>query len=205
MELIRISENPTLLESSIKRTLSSGGVAVLPTDTVYGIFSLPTKKDAIQRIYTLKMRPESMPLPLLVSGTEQLPKVSSFQNQDLWALVGAFWPGPLTVILPNPSPSMSLIASEQNTIAVRCPDNDLVRRIANDLGPLAATSANIHGEDTPENATEIAAMLPNVDLIIDGGPLKDGLASTLVDLTQPVPQIIREGPITEKMIFDTLD
>ena len=205
MELIRISENPTLLESSIKRTLSSGGVAVLPTDTVYGIFSLPTKKDAIQRIYTLKMRPESMPLPLLVSGTEQLPKVSSFQNQDLWALVGAFWPGPLTAILPNSSPSMSLIASEQNTIAVRCPDNDLVRRIANDLGPLAATSANIHGEDTPENATEIAAMLPNVDLIIDGGPLKDGLASTLVDLTQPVPQIIREGPITEKMIFDTLD
>ena len=205
MELIRISENPTLLESSIKRTLSSGGVAVLPTDTVYGIFSLPTKKDAIQRIYTLKMRPESMPLPLLISGTEQLPKVSSFQNQDLWALVGAFWPGPLTAILPNPSPSMSLIASEQNTIAVRCPDNDLVRRIANDLGPLAATSANIHGEDTPENATEIAAMLPNVDLIVDGGPLKDGLASTLVDLTQPVPQIIREGPITEKMIFDTLD
>lgn len=205
MELIRISENPTLLESSIKRTLSSGGVAVLPTDTVYGIFSLPTEKAAIERIYTLKMRPESMPLPLLVSGTEQLPKVSSFQNQDLWALVGAFWPGPLTVILPNPSPSMSLIASEQNTIAVRCPDNDLVRRIANDLGPLAATSANIHGEDTPENATEIAAMLPNVDLIVDGGPLKDGLASTLVDLTQPVPQIIREGPITEKMIFDTLD
>ena len=132
-------------------------------------------------------------------------KVSSFQNQDLWALVGAFWPGPLTAILPNPSPSMSLIASEKNTIAVRCPDNDLVRRIANDLGPLAATSANIHGEDTPENATEIAAMLPNVDLIVDGGPLKDGLASTLVDLTQPVPQIIREGPITEKMIFDTLD
>lgn len=205
MELIRISENPTLLESSIKRTLSSGGVAVLPTDTVYGIFSLPTEKAAIERIYTLKMRPESMPLPLLISGTEQLPKVSSFQNQDLWALVGAFWPGPLTVILPNPSPSMSLIASEQNTIAVRCPDNDLVRRIANDLGPLAATSANIHGEDTPENATEIAAMLPNVDLIVDGGPLKDGLASTLVDLTQPVPQIIREGPITEKMIFDTLD
>ena len=205
MELIRISENPTLLESSIKRTLSSGGVAVLPTDTVYGIFSLPTEKAAIERIYTLKMRPESMPLPLLISGTEQLPKVSSFQNQDLWALVGAFWPGPLTAILPNSSPSMSLIASEQNTIAVRCPDNDLVRRIANDLGPLAATSANIHGEDTPENATEIAAMLPNVDLIVDGGPLKDGLASTLVDLTQPVPQILREGPITEKMIFDTVD
>ena len=205
MELIRISENPTLLESSIKRTLSSGGVAVLPTDTVYGIFSLPTEKAAIERIYTLKMRPESMPLPLLISGTEQLPKVSSFQNQALWALVGAFWPGPLTTILPNPSPSMSLIASEQNTIAVRCPDNDLVRRIANDLGPLAATSANIHGEDTPENATEIADMLPNVDLIVDGGPLKDGLASTLVDLTQPVPQILREGPITEKMIFDTVD
>ena len=205
MELIRISENPTHLESSIKRTLSSGGVAVLPTDTVYGIFSLPTEKTTIEKIYTLKKRQESMPLPLLISGTEQLPKVSSFQNQALWALVGAFWPGPLTTILPNPSPSMSLIASEENTIAVRCPDNDLVRRIANDLGPLAATSANIHGEATPENATEIADMLPNVDLIVDGGPLKDGLASTLVDLTQPVPQILREGPITEKMIFDTVD
>tara|TARA_Y100001970_G_scaffold37473_1_gene46290 strand:- start:3730 stop:4347 length:618 start_codon:yes stop_codon:yes gene_type:complete len=204
MELIRISENLTHLESSIKKTLASGGVVVLPTDTVYGIFSLPTEKAAIEKIYTLKMRPESMPLPLLISGTEQLPKVSSFQNQVMRDLVGAFWPGPLTVVLPNPSPSMSLISSEENTVAVRCPDNSLVRRITNDLGPLAATSANIHGEDTPETATGIADMLPDVDLIADGGPRKDGLASTLVDLTHQVPQILREGPITEKMIFDTL-
>ncbi len=205
MELIRISENLTHLESSIKKTLVNGGVVVLPTDTVYGIFSLPTEKAAVERIYTLKMRPKSMPLPLLLSGTEQLPKVSSFQNQAMRSLVGAFWPGPLTVVLPNASPSMSLIASKESTIAVRCPDNGLVRRIANDLGPLAATSANIHGEDTPETAAGIADMLPNVDLIADGGPLKDGLASTLVDLTRPVPQILREGPITGKMIFDTLD
>ena len=205
MDLIRISENLTHLESSIKKTLVNGGVVVLPTDTVYGIFSLPTEKAAVERIYTLKMRPKSMPLPLLLSGTEQLPKVSSFQNQAMRSLVGAFWPGPLTVVLPNASPSMSLIASKESTIAVRCPDNGLVRRIANDLGPLAATSANIHGEDTPETAAGIADMLPNVDLIADGGPLKDGLASTLVDLTRPVPQILREGPITGKMIFDTLD
>lgn len=151
------------------------------------------------------MRPESMPLPLLISGTEQLSKVSSFQNRAMRILVEAFWPGPLTVVLPDPSPSMSLITSEENTVAVRCPDNELVRRIANDLGPLAATSANIHGEDTPETAAGIADMLPNVDLIADGGPLKDGLASTLIDLTQPIPQILREGPITKKMIFDTLD
>ncbi|MEC7878920.1 MAG: L-threonylcarbamoyladenylate synthase [Actinomycetota bacterium] len=205
MELIRISDNPTELESRIKKTLTSGGVVALPTDTVYGLFSLPNEKAAIEKIYTLKMRPDSMPLPLLISGTEQLPYVSSFQNQILKTLVGAFWPGPLTVILPSPSPSMSLIASAENTIAVRCPNNDLVRRIANDLGPLAATSANIHGKETPETASEIADMLPNVDLIADGGPLKDGLASTLVDLTQPVPQILREGPITEKMIITSLE
>ena len=205
MELIRISKNPTRLESSIKKTLASGGVVVLPTDTVYGIFSLPTEKAAIEKIYALKMRPESMPLPLLISGTEQLSKVSSFQNRAMKLLVETFWPGPLTVVLPDPSPSMSLIISEENTVAVRCPDNELVRRIANDLGPLAATSANIHGEDTPETAAGIADMLPNVDLIADGGPLKDGLASTLIDLTQPIPQILREGPITKKMIFDTLD
>ena len=90
MELIRISDNPTDLESRIKKTLTSGGVVALPTDTVYGLFSLPNEKAAIEKIYTLKMRPDSMPLPLLISGTEQLPYVSSFQNQIMKTLVGAF-------------------------------------------------------------------------------------------------------------------
>jgi len=109
------------------------------------------------------------------------------------------------MILPNPRSSMSLVASEENTIAVRCPDNDFVRRVAKDLGPLAVTSANVHGEPTPENADGIKTMLPDVDLIIDGGPLKNGLASTLVDLTNPDPIILREGPISNKAIFESLE
>jgi len=205
MELIKISEDETQAEAATKKTLANSGVVVLPTDTVYGIFSLPSKKTALEKIYALKKRPESMPLPLLISGVEQLPQVSSFQSQALDSLVRTFWPGPLTVILPNPTPNMSLVASEEETIALRCPDNDFVRRIAADMGPLVATSANIHGEDTPETATGIANVLQGVDLIIDGGRLKDGIASTLVDLTQSTPKILREGPVTKDMFFKSLE
>ncbi len=167
-------------------------------------FALPNSKTALEKIFSVKMRPRSMPLPLLISDVGQLPLVSSFQSQNLSSLVQLFWPGSLTVVLPNPSSVMSLVSSDEGTIAVRCPDNDFVRGIAKDLGPLAATSANLHGEPTPENAIEIADMLPGVDLVVDGGPL-NGLASTLVDLSQPDPVILREGPITSEMVFKSLE
>tara|TARA_B100000953_G_scaffold149820_1_gene124037 strand:- start:82 stop:699 length:618 start_codon:yes stop_codon:yes gene_type:complete len=204
MEFIKLSEDLTRAQSATKETLSIGGVVVLPTDTVYGVFSLPNSKTALEKIFSVKMRPRSMPLPLLISDVGQLPLVSSFQSQNLSSLVQLFWPGSLTVVLPNPSSVMSLVSSDEGTIAVRCPDNDFVRGIAKDLGPLAATSANLHGEPTPENAIEIADMLPGVDLVVDGGPL-NGLASTLVDLSQPDPVILREGPITSEMVFKSLE
>ncbi len=205
MEFIKLSEDLMRAQSAAKRILSIGGVVVFPTDTVYGVFSLPDKEIALEKIYSLKMRPRSMPLPLLISDVGQLPLVSSFESQNLSSLVQSFWPGPLTVVLPNALSAMSLVSSDEGTIAVRCPNNDFVRGVAKDLGPLAATSANLHGEPTLENAIEIVDMLPDVDLVVDGGTLKGGLASTLVDLSQPDPVILREGPVTSEMVFKSLE
>jgi len=205
MEFIKLSDDLLMAESTTKEILSAGGVVVLPTDTVYGVFSLPNIKTGLEKIFSLKKRPQSMPLPLLISDVRQLPLVSSFQSQNLTSLVQLFWPGSLTLVLPNPTDGMSLVSSDKDTIAVRCPDSNFVRRIAKDLGPLAATSANLHGEPTPESAIKIAEILPDVDLIIDGGPLKGGLASTLVDLSQPHPVILREGPIPSEMVFKLLE
>ena len=205
MEFINLLDSPSIALSSAKETLTRGGVVVFPTDTVYGLCALPNDKTALEKVYSLKKRPKSMPLPLLISGIGQLSHVSSSPSEFFAPLANSFWPGPLTLVLPNPQSTMSLVSSEKNTIAVRCPDNNFVRGIAKDLGPLAVTSANVHGEPTPESADEIKAMLSDADLIIDGGPLKNGLASTLVDLTNTVPIILREGPISSETIFESLE
>jgi tRNA threonylcarbamoyl adenosine modification protein (Sua5/YciO/YrdC/YwlC family) len=196
MEFVTISDGLQRAKSAAIDSLTDGGVVVLPTDTVYGVFALPRHEASIARIFSLKRRPGSMPLPLLIADIDQLPLVSSYESQKLTSLLQAFWPGPLTVVLPNPLLEMSVVVSEMGTIAVRCPDNRLIRQIAGVLGPLAATSANVHGEPTPESASEI------VDLVVDGGVLKDGLASTLVDLSQSDTVILREGPIKSEAILN---
>jgi tRNA threonylcarbamoyl adenosine modification protein (Sua5/YciO/YrdC/YwlC family) len=202
MEFVTISDGLQRAKSAAIDSLTDGGVVVLPTDTVYGVFALPRHEASIARIFSLKRRPGSMPLPLLIAGIDQLPLVSSYESQKLTSLLQAFWPGPLTVVLPNPLLEMSVVVSEMGTIAVRCPDNRLIRQIAGVLGPLAATSANVHGEPTPESASEIAKELAGVDLVVDGGVLKDGLASTLVDLSQSDTVILREGPIKSEAILN---
>jgi L-threonylcarbamoyladenylate synthase len=201
MEFVTFSGDLQRVKSAAIDSLIAGGVVVLPTDTVYGVFALPRNKAAIKKIFSLKRRPDSMPLPLLIADIDQLPIVSSYESQKLTSLLQAFWPGPLTVVLPNPSLEMSMVVSEMGTIAVRCPDNSLIREIAQVLGPLAATSANVHGEPTPESATEIAKELADIDLVVDGGVLKGGLASTLVDLSRADTVILREGPIKSEAIL----
>tara|TARA_B100000686_G_C16803374_1_gene987911 strand:- start:5719 stop:6345 length:627 start_codon:yes stop_codon:yes gene_type:complete len=204
MEFINLLNDPSLALISAKEVLTTGGVIIFPTDTVYGLCALPDNKAALEKIYSLKNRPKSMPIPLLISGIDQLLDITSARNEFFAPLADLFWPGSLTMVLPNPQSTMSLVSSKENTIAVRCPDNDFVRRVAKDLGPLAVTSANVHGDPTPESADEIKVMLPEADLIIDGGPLKNGLASTLVDLTNPAPVILREGPISSETILESL-
>ena len=172
-------------------TLRRGGVVVLPTETVYGLAALAADREAIERLFVLKGRPDSKAIAVLVGDLDQ---ARALTTDDL-DRCARWWPGPLTAVV-NRSPDAALyLGADVTTIGVRCPDHGFVRRLALKLGPIAATSANRSGEPTPATAAEVAAAFPEVTLVVDGGP-RTGMPSTVVDLTVHPPRILRAGPVT---------
>ena len=180
-------DDPAALEAA-EVALLAGEPIVLPTDTVYGLAALPSSMEAL---YSLKGRPESLPIAVLVDSLDQAASVAAMSGAA-GRLARAFWPGPLTIVRPR--------VDGPGTLAVRCPDHVFIHLLARRVGPLAVTSANRHGEATPAEARDVAASLAgDVALVIDGGPCH-GVASTVVDATGSQLTIIRAGPITEEQI-----
>ena len=144
----------------------------------------------------LKGRPGSMPIAILVASRAQAETLAADIAGPAALAMDAFWPGPLTVVLAARDPG------GQPTVGVRCPAHDFVRRLAQRIGPLAVTSANRHGEPTPVEAHEAAAVLAgDVALVVDGGPC-EGVASTVIDGTDPTLPVLRQGPIRREDILD---
>ena len=180
-------DDPTSVEAA-RSSLLGGEAIVVPTDTVYGLATLPS---AMEALYALKGRPDSVPIAVLVDSLDQAASVAEMSGVA-GRLARAFWPGPLTIVRPR--------LDGAGTVAVRCPDHVFLHLLARDVGPLAVTSANRHGEPTPTEAGAAAASLTgDVALVIDGGPC-GGVASTVVDATGPDLVILRAGPITEERI-----
>ena len=178
-------------------TLAAGGVVVLPTDTVYGLAALPGDRSATDRLFRLKDRSERTPLAVLCATPDQALGLVDPQAVDtLRQATARWWPGPLTVVAPRRAGVALHLGEPVATIGLRVPDHDLVRALAERVGPIAATSANRHGEPTAATAREAAdGLLGPVDVVVDGGRL-DGGASTVVDLTTSPWRVLREGPIT---------
>jgi L-threonylcarbamoyladenylate synthase len=180
-------DDPTAVGAA-EAALRAGEPIVLPTDTVYGLAALPA---SIEALYSLKGRPESLPIAVLVESLDQAASVVAMSGVA-GRLARAFWPGPLTIVRPR--------LDGTGTLAVRCPDHVFIHLLARRVGPLAVTSANRHGEATPTEARDAAAsLIGDVALIVDGGPCR-GEASTVVDATGTTLAIIRPGPITEERI-----
>lgn len=186
--------------AEVVATLQSGGTVVLPTDTVYGLAALPSRGDAVARVFELKQRPAGMHLAVLLADADQIPLVSTDARSGVAVIAEAFWPGALTLVLPDATDLVAGLGNGDGTVGVRCPDHDLVRAIARRVGPIAVTSANGHGKPTPPTAPEVAAELPGTDLVIDGGPCRGGVASTVADCTGDVPVVVREGPVSDTSI-----
>jgi L-threonylcarbamoyladenylate synthase len=185
--------------------LRAGGTVVLPTDTVYGVAALPSVPGATGKLFALKDRAEGQPLAVLVGDLDQVwPLVQVDRHHEVlrrWA--ARLWPGPLTVVLPRSSSARSLeLGGSPDTVGVRCPDHDFVRQLADQVGPVATTSANRHGEPTPVTAAAAARSLVGpVDLVVDGGPAGT-LASTVVDLTAAEWAVLRTGALDEQALRD---
>jgi L-threonylcarbamoyladenylate synthase len=188
--------------TAIAEVLRNGGVALVPTDTVYGLAVHPERDDAIEKLFALKRRPRSRNLPVQVSSVAEIKNLGVEISDAARRLLDAFFPGPLTVALGvvNPPPWLAGRAE----IAVRVPADELMLALLKETGPLLVTSANLHAEATAESIPEILAALDGrPDAILDGGA-RTVVPSTLVNCNLPTPRIERVGVIPPDAIEQVL-
>jgi L-threonylcarbamoyladenylate synthase len=186
--------------------LRAGGVVALPTDTVYGIAVALDVPGGIERLFQVKRRPLDRHIVLLLDAASQAPTIG-VMGPAASALADAFWPGGLTVVVPQ-RPDVLLPAALTGgapTIGLRVPAHDAPRALARAVGPLPTTSANVSGLPEARNAGEILAQLGDaIELILDGGPAGGGPPSTVVDCTGEIPVVVREGAIPATRVADVL-
>jgi len=186
------------LEAAAK-AIGEGGLVVFPTDTVYGVGGDAFNQFATSRIFEVKARPRSMPLPVLVSRPRQAWALCSEVPRAAAELAAAFWPGGLTLILPEADGLSLDLGDTKGRIAVRMPAHDDLIELIAMVGPLAATSANLSGLDTPVTVKEIRAQLGDgVSVYLDGGAgATVDVPSTIVDVTRRRPKVVREGAVSK--------
>jgi len=186
--------------------LRSGGIAAYPTDTVYGLGADVFNDRAVTRVFTVKKRPLTMPLPVLIAETSQLRELVEDIPSTAKMLMDKFWPGGLTIIFHRAHAFKSLALADSGKIAVRLPGHPLTLKLIQELGrPMVGTSSNLHGSPAALTAVEVKNQLGDaVDFIIDGGPCQGGIESTIVDITVNPPLILRKGAIPEKYLADLL-
>jgi len=176
--------------------LKSGGLVAFPTDTVYGVGALAFDGIAIESIYTAKDRPPEKAIPILIGEIMDTVKVVTEFPQTARILAARFWPGPLTCVLTKKR-TLPEAVSATSTVGVRIPDHAVARILLRYAGPMAVTSANISGQQSPSSAEEVFRQLDGrIPLIIDGGETPGGVPSTVVDCTSNEIKILREGPIS---------
>jgi L-threonylcarbamoyladenylate synthase len=174
-----------------QEALVSGKVIAIPTDTVYGLACLPEKPSAVERIFELKRRQRDLALPVVCADLRQ---AAEFGRLPSWA--GNAWPGPTTLVVRRKAPAMSWNLGEQpDSVGLRVPAHVIVQGLAAELGPLVATSANRHGEATPETAEGVLDVFGDeIELVVDGGRIT-GLPSTIVDCRGVTPRLLRQGTV----------
>ena len=198
------ADDPLGLEQAVE-LLRAGGLVAFPTDTVYGIGADARRPAAAADIYLAKQRTPEKAIPLLVAGLDDaLPFVATVPDAAM-ALIEAFWPGGLTLVLPIAA-GVPAIISPGPGIAIRMPNHPTPLTLIRRLGaPLAATSANISGGLDPTEARQVLDQLGRrIDLLLDGGRTPGGVASTVVDLTVKPARLLRAGPISAEQLREFL-
>ncbi len=187
-----IRDAPSALQlNEIARILREGKVALLPTDTIYGLHALATDAAAVERIADIKGREETKPFVVIAATLEQIEQLGVDTDPHVFESLGAIWPAPLTVVLPLRAPIPA--SRGASTLAVRIPALDWLRELAFRTGALVSTSANRSGEPPVQTPSALARDLQNrIDAVVDAGP-RTGEPSAILDLTGAEPRFIREG------------
>ncbi len=203
-KIIKINTNRIETDKikEIAEVLRDEGIIVYPTDTFYGLGANCFSEKAVRKIYHLKRRRPSKPLSLLISGMDMVQDVALDIPPIFWELAKEFWPGPLTIILKATRRLPKSLLGPKNSVGIRLPDMPWLQELMKETGfPLTATSANISGGEevtAPEKVSEI--FYGKVALIVDGGKAKGGLPSTVLDLTSPQAEILRQGAVPRSLL-----
>ncbi len=196
--------DPFIAEASAR--LARDGVVIYPTETFYGLGANPFSADAVLRAYRIKRRSLAKAMPLIASDIAAVRNVAADWSPSTDLLVRAFWPGPLTLILPTAVPFPSMLLTGPGKIAVRVSSHPVAGALATAVGGLVtATSANIAGSSPIADPAEIPPdLLREVDGMLDAGTLPGNLPSTVLDVSRPVPRLVREGCLPAELIARAL-
>ena len=188
-------------------TLKAGGIVAVPTETVYGLAARADSEAGVAAIYRAKGRPDFNPLIVHVGNTAQAEALATFDARAR-ALAAAFWPGPLTLVLPRgaDAPLAAAVTAGLPTVALRCPAHPVMQALlAAAQAPLAAPSANRSGAISPTSAAHVAQSLAGrLALVIDGGDCPQGVESTIVALRPAGWAVLRPGPVTAEAIAEVI-
>ena len=197
-------ESDTRVNAAVN-TLKSGGVIAIPTDTVYGIGTDPFHPEAVQKLYTIKGRPEDKPIPLVLGSVDDVYKVSQNLPPFFFHLTEKFWPGGLTLIVTAKNLLPQLTAGG-TTVGLRIPNQTLLLKILQKFGcPLAITSANLSGQPAATSPSEFGHELSaKLDYIVDDGETPGPIPSTVYDISVSPPQVRREGVISTETLHKEL-
>ncbi len=188
-------EEPGAATDAAVEALLAGEVVLLPTDTVYGLAALPGDEAAMEDLFATKGRSTVTPVAVLCADVRQAAALVAGADEAALRVAGErWWPGPLTLVFRRNDGLELHLGEPADTVGLRVPDHPLLRAVAERVGPVAATSANRHGEPTVVTAEEAVLALPGVRVIIDEGAL-EGRASTVIDATRDPWRVLREGPL----------
>jgi L-threonylcarbamoyladenylate synthase len=197
---ILATHTPELFRKAVRRTvelLRVGEVVALPTETVYGLAANALDEKAVTKIFQVKGRPASNPIIVHVAGNEMAKRYIKHWPELAGKLSQAFWPGPLTLVLPRAKEIPDIVTAGGATVGMRWPGHPFIQAVIRECGfPIAAPSANLSNHVSPTNAEHVRAQLAGkIPLIVDGGQSQVGIESTVLDLTVSPPCILRPGMI----------
>ena len=186
------------------QAIKSGDIVAFPTETVYGLGADAWNPDAIQKVFSVKGRPSDNPLIVHVSHPNQIYDFAKHVPDKALTLIETFWPGPFTIIFKKKPEVLDAVTAGLDTVAIRMPDHPLALDLISKTGPLVAPSANKSGKPSPTKASHVIEDFGDSVLVIDGGATNIGLESTVFDLTDIQPAILRPGSISRKQVEDVL-
>ena len=188
------------------KIIREGGLVAIPTETVYGLGANGLNEQAVAHIFEVKGRPQDNPLIIHISEPAEMERYAHDIPEEAWLLAEKFWPGPMTMILPVKDIVPRRTTGGLDTVGIRCPDCAVTRAIIHEAGvPIAAPSANISGKPSTTTAAHVLHDHDGrIEAVVDGGPSRVGVESTIIDLTEKPARLLRPGGITPEQLTAVL-